>query len=363
MRPADDTSLPTTPVANGQTMGGLSAEIFVIPVDRDRYLIYAPLRQAAFVGNAAVVNFIAELRHGHPTAITDRNQELLEFLRRLELVDAGPELLPITTFDGVPNPTSVTLFLTTTCNLRCTYCYASAGDTPARSMTLDVAKRGIDFVATNAATKNAKTFGVNYHGGGEPSADWNTMTDSCAYARSKAASLGLQRPRASAASNGVLRDEQIDWMIDNLNGGVSVSFDGMPSVHDRHRLTVLGQGSSERVMHTLRRFDTARFDYAVRLTVTADQIPLLPDSVEFVCSHFGARRIQVEPAYQLGRWRDAPSAETADFITAYRLAQQRASNYGREIFFSGARLGTLSNHFCGVTQDTFALSPDGNVSA
>ena len=40
-----------------------------------------------------------------------------------------------------------------------------------------------------------------------------------------------------------------------------------------------------------------------------------------------------------------------------------ARGYGQEIHFSAARIGTLTNHFCGVTQDTFALSPDGNVSA
>src|SRR5260370_23612243 len=90
---------------------------------------------------------------------------------------------------------------------------------------------------------------------------------------------------------------------------------------------------------------------------------MLPDSVEFICSHFRPQRIQVEPAYQIGRWENAPSAETEDFITAFRAAQLRAHRYDREIYYSAARLGTLTNHFCGVTQDTFALSPDGNVSA
>src|SRR5215831_21368360 len=37
----------------------LSAEIFIIPLEADRYLIYAPLRRAAFIGNARVVNFLA----------------------------------------------------------------------------------------------------------------------------------------------------------------------------------------------------------------------------------------------------------------------------------------------------------------
>ena len=52
------------------------------------------------------------------------------------------------------------------------------------------------------------------------------------------------------------KDKQIDWIIANLDG-VSLSFDGLPRVHDAHRPTASGGGSSERVMHTLRRFDAA----------------------------------------------------------------------------------------------------------
>ncbi len=99
------------------------------------------------------------------------------------------------------------------------------------------------------------------------------------------------------------------------------------------------------------------------MTVVAEQIERLPDSVAYVCEHFRPRRIQVEPAYQLGRWREAPSAETASFIPAYRAAQDVPRALGRSITFSGARLGLLTNHFCAVSQDGFALSPDGNVTA
>lgn len=342
----------------------VSGETFVVPVDKDKYLVYAPLRRAAFVANPRVVNLLSAIKEGRYEAGNDPGGDgLVEFLRRVEILDAGPEFVPNKKYSGIPSPTSLTLFLTTTCNLRCTYCYASAGETPAKSMALEVAKRGIDFVAANAVEKGEHTFEINYHGGGEPTGNWHVMTESLAHARKRAVELGLGPPTASTASNGVLKDEQIDWIIANLNGGVSVSYDGLPSAHDRHRLTVLGHGSSGRVMHTLKRFDAAGYPYGIRVTVTADQISQLPESVEFICSHFGAQRIQVEPSYPLGRWRGAPSAETSNFIAAYRLAQAKAAAHGREIFFSGARLGTLTNHFCGVSQDTFALSPDGNVSA
>ncbi|MGH8550388.1 MAG: hypothetical protein ACRERU_17675 [Methylococcales bacterium] len=167
---------------------------------------------------------------------------------------------------------------------------------------------------------------------------------------------------AAAASNGVLNDKQIDWVIANLQG-MSISFDGLPIVHDQHRPLASGGGSSHRVIHTLERFDEAKFRYGVRLTVTRDQIAALPDSIAFICEHFQPERIQVEPAYQLGRWAQAPSAETEEFIEAYRLAQARAQTHGHDITCSAARLDLLTNHFCSVTQDNFCLSPDGNVSA
>jgi uncharacterized protein len=228
-------------------------------------------------------------------------------------------------------------------------------------MPLEVARHGIDFVAANAAKKQSPYFEVLYHGGGEPTVNWRTLTESFEYARRKGAELKLE-VRAASASNGVLNDAQIDWIIANLHS-VNISYDGLPATHDKHRLTVLGQGSSHLVMHTIHRFDEAQFPYGLRVTVTRDQIARLPDSVEFICANFKVNSIQVEPAYQLGRWTEAPSAETEEFIAAYREAQSRAHAHGREITYSAARLGLLTNHFCGITQDSFALSPDGNVSS
>lgn len=344
-------------------MAELSAEVFTIPLESGRYIVYAPLRQVAFVANSSAVNAIVDIKEGACSSQLSPDSSLIELLRQLEIIDAGPEPQPITEFSGTPEPTEITLFLTTTCNLRCTYCYASAGETPAKNMPIEVAMRGIDFVAGNAVKKSSPTFEVNYHGGGEPTGNWRVLTDSLAYARSKASALGLAPPVASAASNGILRDDQIDWILANLNGGVSVSFDGLPAAHDRHRLTVLGGGSSDRVIRTLRRFDAAGYVYGIRVTVTTDQIADLPDSVEFICSNFATRSIQVEPAYQMGRWRSAVSAETDDFVAAYRVAQERAAGHGRRISFSAARIGILTNHFCGLTQDLFALTPDGHVSS
>ena len=190
---------------------------------------------------------------------------------------------------------------------------------PAQFMPQQIAERSIDFIVKNSLRKKTGSIQVNYHGGGEPSVHWKVMVNSFSYARTQCDRQGLALD-ASTATNGNLSDAQIDWIIANLNG-MSVSFDGLPSIQDKFRPTVLGQASSGRVMHSLHRLDAAGLSYGIRMTVPSESIDVLPDSVEFIFSNFKPQLVQVEPAYQLGRWKSAPSAETEAFIAAYRLAR------------------------------------------
>lgn len=341
----------------------LNSEVFVIPTgdDQGRFLVYAPLRRSAFVTGPGGIQYLERLRDGEVADDVDPTGSYLEILKRLEIVGAKREEPPITRFEGSPEPTALTLFLTTACNLRCTYCYASAGDTPKKFMPFDVAKRGIEFVAANALKRGEGRFEIAYHGGGEPSVNFPVMRDSFRYARELAGELGLGL-RATSATNGVMSGGVRDWIIEHLDG-VSLSFDGLPEVHDAHRVTVAGRGSSREVVETINEFDRAGFPYGLRLTVMRDQISKLPASIEFLCTNFSPQRIQAEPAYQIGRGADAPSSETSEFVEAFREAWGIADALGFELSYSGTRLDSLSNHFCGITQDSFALSTDGKVTA
>src|ERR1017187_9062924 len=345
----------------GGSVPVLSAEVFSIPLVDSKYLIYAPARRSAFVANAQVLNFISQLENGVFDALADPDGSLVELLRALEIVDAGPESPPSAACLGDPQPVSVTLFLTTACNLRCTYCYASAGSDVPKFMTMETARRGIDFAAANAARRQVPYLEVGYHGGGEPTMNWTVLTGSFGYAREKASVLNLEL-RSSLATNGVLSDARIDWIVAHL-GGVSLSCDGLPAVHDRCRRTAAGKGPSSQVLHTLHRLAAAKFSYGIRLTVTAEHISSLAESVEHLCSEFHPVSIQIEPVYLLGRGAAAASAESDEFIEAYRDAAERAAGRGRTVRFSGARAGTLTNHFCSVSRDNFCLSADGNVTA
>jgi hypothetical protein len=45
----------------GPRASRLSTEVFTVPVDDDRFLVYAPLRRTAFLTNARGVDALAEL--------------------------------------------------------------------------------------------------------------------------------------------------------------------------------------------------------------------------------------------------------------------------------------------------------------
>ena len=343
----------------------LAGELFLIP-DEDRYLVYAPLSRAAFRAGAELVNLIADLQAGEADPADAAVDQLLTLLRRLNLLDEGspdaaPDAPPITRHSGDPRPTKLSLFLTTACNLRCTYCYAAAGDRPAKAMSLETARRGVDFVIQNAIDGGHDGVEISYHGGGEPTVNWSVLTQSYDYARRRTDAAGLSLT-AGVATNGYLSTQQATWCSKHLDR-INVSIDGAAQQHDAHRPTAGGGASSPRVLQTLRLFDEAGCSYTVRLTVTDDLIAALPQSVEFLCTHCRPVKIHVEPAFASGRWKQQRSPDAAAFIESYRAAQAVARRHGRQLYASAADIDTLSNHFCGVSQDGFGLTAAGGVSA
>jgi len=339
----------------------ISTEVFVIPL-LGRYLVYAPLRRIAFIANASAINFLYRLRHGEVQQASEEEKAFLQFCEQIHLTGEEGDW-PITTLECATfQPTEVTLFLTTRCNLRCIYCYASAGDRPIAEMYFIIAKRGIEFVCHNALERGEVEFGVGYHGGGEPTTHWSVLTESFTYAQKLARKNGLQ-VYGSMATNGFLTPEKQQWIIKNFRG-VNISVDGLPAVQDMQRPTVSGKPSSEIVMQTIRTFDKANFPYGIRVTVTSASVELLPQSIAYLLNEAHPKHIQVEPMYSLGRGRkNGLEVEPSAFVQAFLEAKQIADQAGVDFFYSAARVDVLANRFCLSCGEGFSLTPQGLVSA
>ncbi len=345
----------------GDAAASMTTEVFAVPV-QDGYLVYAPLRRIAFLANSASVNLLYLLRQGKELPAGKESSDFLGFCDRVGLF-GGVGDCPVTSLESPRfNPTEVTLFLTTSCNLRCIYCYASAGDRHMAAMDLETAKRGIDFVCSNAAGSGKPSFTVGYHGGGEPTEHWGVLTGSFAYARELAREKGLE-VEGSMATNGVLSPEKCQWVMRNFEG-VNISVDGLPAIQDIQRPLASGKGSSAAVLQTIREFDNASYRYGLRVTVTGASVDDLPRSIEYLLEQSHPEHIQVESVYLLGRGRSqSPGVDPAAFVDAFRQARSLADKYGVDLFYSASRVDMLTDRFCLSCGEGFSLTPQGHVSA
>ena len=338
----------------------ISTEIFVVPVI-DRYLVYAPLRKVAFLASAGAVRLVERLRLGPVTPSNDEEAAFVALCARVGLTGLDGDY-PIGTLNSAEyRPTDVTLFLTTRCSLRCGYCYASAGDRRRADMSLETARRGIEYVRANAVATGAESFGVGYHGGGEPTSHWDVLVESFEYAEREAQRHGI-RVVGSMATNGVLTEDQREWVVRHFRG-VNLSVDGIPAVQDRQRPLIGGGSSAAVVRATIEHFERAGFEYGLRLTVTPDSVDDLPAGIDYLLELGSPRHVQVEPVYRLGRGREGAEVEASRFVEAYRAAKAIAEARGIDFFYSAARVDVLTNRFCTSCGEGFSLTPEGLVSA
>ncbi len=155
--------------ANGlSTSPNLTAEIFAFPY-REKYVLYAPFVPLMILTNEATVNLLADIKDGVYRRNGDEDEEkIVAFLREKGILDGAPEKPPIAPNSQAFQPTAVTLFPTNQCNMRCIYCYASAGECRPKQMTWLMAKAAIDLVMENARKVNSQHASIGFHGGGEP---------------------------------------------------------------------------------------------------------------------------------------------------------------------------------------------------
>ncbi len=271
-------------------------------------------------------------------------------------------------------PTQVTLFPTNNCNLRCSYCYAFGGEgggngEPITRMDLRCAQRAIDLVAQNALERRDEgdgthNFLVSIHGNGEPFCAFDLIQEIVWYGQDVSEQLDIPVV-FNAATNGVLTEEQIDFVVANF-GSINVSFDGLPAFQDANRPTAGGKGSFEAVDRTMRRLAEAGVGFGVRTTVTDVMVDAMPDIVEFVASNYpGIEQLHFEPVWECGRCKTSsnvmPTSEV--FVRRYLESLRVAEERGVRLVFSGARQDVLADTFCKVSSGSFTVTPTGDVTA
>lgn len=194
-----------------------------------------------------------------------------------------------------------------TCNLNCSYCFASQGKYHGDRaiMSYEVGKRALDFLVENSGTR--RNLEVDFFGG-EPLMNFGVVKDLVAYARSIEKEKN-KNFRFTLTTNGLnITDEVIDFANKEMSN-VVLSLDGRKEVHDRFRVDLAGRGSYDRIVPLFQKFVEKRGgkNYYMRGTFTHYNPDFLNDIKAML--DLGFTEISMEPVVCA---ENDPSALTAE---------------------------------------------------
>lgn len=252
----------------------------------------------------------------------------------------------------------LTLVVNHACNLRCTYCYT--GEKFRRPLPRATGQKAIDRAIQSLLPGGMLELAFF---GGEPLIEAEMILELVAYARSAAARHEVELA-LNMTTNGTL-DSPAAWDVMLLpEMQLAISHDGLPGVHDRHRVAIDGQPSSPKVYRTMDRLLQAGKEFCVVMVVRPDNVEDLPLGMEWLYEQ-GVRRFA--PSLDLwsvwtrtdGERLQQAIGRTADFWLE-RLPDCGVSWFDEK----AARLAMIplrESSRCGFGVGEIAVTPRGNL--
>ena len=185
------------------------------------------------------------------------------------------------------------LHIAHTCNLNCSYCFASQGKYHGDRavMSFEVGKRALDFLIEHSGSR--RNLEVDFFGG-EPLMNFDVVKQLVAYARSVEKEKG-KNFRFTLTTNGLLIDDDVIEFANREMSNVVLSLDGRQEIHDRFRVDYAGKGSWERIVPKFQKLVEARGgkNYYMRGTFTHANPDFLKDIQQML--DLGFTELSMEP--------------------------------------------------------------------
>ena len=180
-----------------------------------------------------------------------------------------------------------------TCNLNCSYCFASQGKYHGDRalMSFEVGKAAFDFLIKNSGTR--RNLEVDFFGG-EPSLNFDVVKQLVEYAREIEGQYN-KNFRFTYTTNGmILTDDMIEFLNKEMHN-VVLSLDGRREVNDHFRRDFAGKGSYDTIVPNFQRLVKSRNGqgYYVRGTYTHNNVDFTNDI--FHMADLGFTELSMEP--------------------------------------------------------------------
>ena len=180
-----------------------------------------------------------------------------------------------------------------TCNLNCSYCFASQGKYHGDRalMSFEVGKRALDFLIEHSGHRT--NLEVDFFGG-EPLMNWDVVKQLVAYARTQE-EPHHKKFRFTLTTNGMLIDDDVIDFANREMSNVVLSLDGRKEIHDRLRVDYAGKGSYDRIVPRFQKLVASRGgkNYYMRGTFTHANPDFTKDV--FHMADLGFTELSMEP--------------------------------------------------------------------
>ena len=218
-----------------------------------------------------------------------------------------------------------------TCNLNCSYCFASQGKYQGERalMSFEVGKRAFDFLIENSGSR--VNLEVDFFGG-EPLMNWDVVKKLVEYARSVEKQHN-KNFRFTLTTNGMLIDDDVIEFANKEMSNVVLSLDGRKHINDHFRVDYSGKGSYETIVPKFKKLVEARGhkDYYMRGTFTHNNVDFTEDI--FHMADLGFTELSMEPVvcpegdpYALTR-EDLPKIlEQYEILAKEMIKRKKAGN-------------------------------------
>ena len=272
--------------------------------------------------------------------------------------------------------TTLVLNVTSKCNLACTYCYEYGADRVTepskkpRFMTEETAKQSVDFMFKEAGDN--KTVHLTFFGG-ETLLNYKVLRSALGYARERALELGKEVDVSLTTNATLLRDEIIDWIVDN-DVGVTVSIDGDREQQNQHRVFHNGKGSYDVIRPHIESLlqKHRRRPVGARVTLTRDNLDVIA-IFRHLRGELGFWEVGFAPVTT--SWQRDYAIEEAGFEHMLAQFQELAREYlafalaGKHHGFSNVRdtveelhKGMSKAYPCGAGLGLLGVATDGDVA-
>ena len=238
-------------------------------------------------------------KYAHLPDVT--REDVLDCIEDIRVLEAAGKLFSVDRYENLATNyknnsrvvKALCLHVAHTCNLNCSYCFASLGKYQGDRalMSFEVGKQAFDFLIANSGTR--KNLEVDFFGG-EPLMNWDVVKRLVAYARSIEKEHN-KNFRFTLTTNGMLIDDDVIDFANREMSNVVLSLDGRPEVNDHFRRDYAGKGSYETIVPKFQKLVKARGgkNYYVRGTFTHNNVDFTNDL--FHMADLGFTELSMEP--------------------------------------------------------------------